>query len=303
MKSSIFIFASAFLFTITSFVNGQVGEKESSFSDAEQLAIQVQGICPVTGEKLGSMGAPVKVQMGEQYAYLCCKGCIGKQASAEHWRTIQNRMAKAQGNCPIMGKPVTAEMKSTVVNGQQIFVCCPPCIEKIKSDPESALAKIKESHAAFVATEAELHSQQHQIMAQGICPVSGEKLGSMGDPIKVRMGEQDIFLCCKGCVGKDAKTEHWATIQTSLMKAQGVCPVMNEELPADAKSIVVERRQIFVCCPPCIEKIKADPAGYIAKIDVLYAKSLDSAAHDHDEHKHAAEAEESTGHAAHNHDK
>ena len=91
------------------------------------------------------MGEPIKVQVGQQIAYLCCKGCQGKQLNAEHWKTIQTSIAAAQGTCPIMGKPVTADMKSTVVNGQQVFVCCPPCIEKIQANPAVALTKVNAS--------------------------------------------------------------------------------------------------------------------------------------------------------------
>jgi hypothetical protein len=271
----------------------------NALSDAEMLAIHVQGICPVTGEPLGSMGQPVKVQMGEQFAYLCCKGCIGKQASAEHWQTIQARMAKAQGTCPIMGKPVTAEMKSTVIEGQQIFVCCPPCIEKIQADPAAALAKVRESYTAFVTAENSAHSEHYRMMAQAICPVSGGKLGSMGDPIKTKMGEQDVYLCCKGCVGKQASADHWKTIQTNLIKAQGNCPVMDEELPADTESVIIDGRQIFVCCKPCIEKIKADPATYLAKVDAMYARTMGAMHQDHAGHEHA----EGQSNEVHKHDK
>jgi hypothetical protein len=37
------------------------------------------------------------------------------------------------------------------------------------------------------------------IAAQKICPVTGLELGSMGKPVKVTVGEQEIFLCCAGC--------------------------------------------------------------------------------------------------------
>lgn len=35
--------------------------------------------------------------------------------------------------------------------------------------------------------------------AQGICPVSGESLGSMGTPIKVMIEDRPVFLCCPPC--------------------------------------------------------------------------------------------------------
>lgn len=43
-------------------------------ADPEQ-AIARQAVCPVTGQKLGSMGKPVPVQAGGQMVYLCCASC------------------------------------------------------------------------------------------------------------------------------------------------------------------------------------------------------------------------------------
>jgi hypothetical protein len=37
-------------------------------------------------------------------------------------------------------------------------------------------------------------------LAQKICPVSDQALGSMGKPIKVTVEGQDVFVCCAGCV-------------------------------------------------------------------------------------------------------
>jgi YHS domain-containing protein len=36
-------------------------------------------------------------------------------------------------------------------------------------------------------------------MAQKVCPVSGEALGSMGTPIKVTVEGRDVYLCCESC--------------------------------------------------------------------------------------------------------
>ena len=37
--------------------------------------------------------------------------------------------------------------------------------------------------------------------AQGTCPVTGKKLGSMGTPVRVVARGRAIFLCCDGCAG------------------------------------------------------------------------------------------------------
>ncbi len=36
-------------------------------------------------------------------------------------------------------------------------------------------------------------------IAQGICPVSGEPLGSMGKPIKLTVEGREVYICCEGC--------------------------------------------------------------------------------------------------------
>lgn len=260
-------------------------EQTSTLTDADKLQISVQKICPVMGKELGSMGDPIKVKAGDQVVFLCCMGCQGKQLNAEHWGSIQANIAKAQQTCPIMGKPVTSEMESTVVDGQRVFVCCPPCIEKIQADTKTAMQKVNANYVSFVKAEAQAKSDQIHIKAQGICPVSGQKLGSMGAPIKVKVGEEEhAFLCCKGCQGKQLKAEHWATVQANLAKAQGICPVMGEPVDSSMKSTVVNGRKIFVCCPPCIEKIDAAPAEFVAKLDAQIANGGKAASESNDGH-------------------
>ena len=34
---------------------------------------------------------------------------------------------------------------------------------------------------------------------QKFCPVSGELLGSMGKPYKIKVKNRELFLCCDGC--------------------------------------------------------------------------------------------------------
>lgn len=47
---------------------------------------------------------------------------------------------------------------------------------------------------------AELSAEDRQMVElQKICPVTDAALGSMGTPIKVRVGDRDVFICCEGC--------------------------------------------------------------------------------------------------------
>ena len=41
----------------------------------DQEAARQQKICPVSGEPLGSMGTPQKVEVNGQTVFICCSGC------------------------------------------------------------------------------------------------------------------------------------------------------------------------------------------------------------------------------------
>lgn len=122
----------------------------------------------------------------------------------------------------------------------------------------------------------QLTHDELRIAVQGICPVSGQKLGAMGTPVKAKIGEEEVFLCCQGCAKGKVKAEHWATIHANFAKAQGKCPVMGNALPENPKWAIVEGQIVYVCCPPCIKKLEADPKAYLQKVDALYAASLAS---------------------------
>jgi Cu(I)/Ag(I) efflux system membrane fusion protein len=51
---------------------------------------------------------------------------------------------------------------------------------------EEALAKLSEE-------------DRNLAIAQKLCPVSDEPLGSMGAPIKLNVNGRDVFICCDGC--------------------------------------------------------------------------------------------------------
>lgn len=278
---------------VTASMSQAVVAQTSSLSNYDQLKVAVQKICPVTGKPLGSMGDPLKVKIGEEEIFLCCKGCMKGQLSKVHWTTIHKNFAAAQGICPVMEKALPANPKSTVVNGQTVYICCPPCSKKIQADPKKYLTKVagyyqsaikgtqKHSggaHAGHVrgqaATATLSQRDQMKIAVQKICPVSGNPLGSMGTPLKVNAGGMDLFLCCDACKTGKINNQHWATILGNIAKAQGICPVMEKELPANAKSTVVDGQLIFVCCPPCTKKIEKEPAKFLAKIDSYYMASL-----------------------------
>lgn len=133
--------------------HGASGKKPSQ---RDQLRIAAQKICPVSGEKLGTHGTPIKVTVGQQKEeiYLCCQACTKGKLDAKHWATIHANVAKAQGKCPVMQKSLPKNPKWTVVNGQIVYVCCPPCTDKIENDPETFLKKVDAYYTATLQSEA-----------------------------------------------------------------------------------------------------------------------------------------------------
>jgi hypothetical protein len=128
--------------------------------------------------------------------------------------------------------------------------------------------------ATAQSAETKMTHDQLRAAVQGICPISGQKLGSMGAPIKVKVGKETVFLCCKGCTKGKIDATHWATIHANIASAQAKCPVMDKVLPKSPKWTLVEGQIVYICCPPCADKITADPKTYLKIVDDLYAASL-----------------------------
>lgn len=72
--------------------------------------------------------------------------------------------AKPQTLCPIMGGKCSKDI-SVDVEGCRIYVCCKDCIEKVKADPQAAMAKIK------------ANGEQPECVCV-VCPKCGEYQGS-----------------------------------------------------------------------------------------------------------------------------
>lgn len=150
MKLSPIITAMALLAAVTSSASAQsTAPRGTSKLSHEQLRIAAQEICPVSGRKLGDHGTPIKVAVGQQKeeVYLCCKGCLSGKLDAKHWSKIHRNIAAAQGKCPVMQKPLPDNAKWTVVKGQVVYVCCPPCTNKIEKTPDTYLSKVDEYYS------------------------------------------------------------------------------------------------------------------------------------------------------------
>ncbi len=99
--------------------------------------------------------------------------------------TSSGAAGKAQTTCPVSGRPID---KSQHVDwqGQRVYFCCGSCPAKFKADPEKYFASI-------AADGVELEN------IQTTCPVSGEKLGEMGEPHQISFQGRAVKFCCPAC--------------------------------------------------------------------------------------------------------
>jgi Cu(I)/Ag(I) efflux system membrane fusion protein len=148
--------------------DAKVSSSLSKLPPEDRALAESQVTCPVLdGSRLGSMGVPVKVSLGGKSVFLCCSGCEGK-AKAEPDRTAARADELRSGKQPAPRKPADAEEE----------------------------AEIRQELAKLAAPDLQLAE------AQRYCPVTGERLGSMGVPPKIVLDGKPVFVCCKGCVEK-----------------------------------------------------------------------------------------------------
>ena len=119
------------------------------------------------------------------------------------------------------------------------------------------------------------------------CPVSGEELGGMGEPVTLVVEGREVKLCCNGCVKKMKaepakyfeKADKAIIADQRRMYPLDTCLVSGEDLIEPGKDVedpaidlVVGNRLFRVCCGGCVKKIKKDPTKYFAKLDAAVIK-------------------------------
>ena len=186
--------------------------------------------------------------------------------------------------CPISKDALDGETFITY-EGHTIGFCCGGCDSKFLAWSQADRdAFVKASLAASQDTETDKAAEKPEVMAVEpytltTCPVSGEALGSMGDPIVVEHEGREVKLCCKGCVKKfNADPAKFVAAVDKVMIDQqrpyymlSTCIVSGESLIEEGQDVGVEvlvnNRLFRVCCKSCVKKVKADPLRYRKVLD------------------------------------
>ncbi len=160
----------------------------------------VLATCPVSGLALDEIDSPIVMMHEGREVRFCSTACIGKFEAdpAGYFARIDEKIIEQQiatypmTTCPVsneslgsMGEPV-----DYVYNNRLVRFCCNGCVRGFKKNPGPVLAALDEAIMAEQLADYPLDT----------CPVSGEKLDSMGGAIDYIVANQLVRFCCTGCV-------------------------------------------------------------------------------------------------------
>ena len=118
------------------------------------------------------------------------------------------------------------------------------------------------------------------------CLVTGEKLGSMGEPVKLVYEGREIKFCCSGCPDKfkaDPK-KYLKALDDAIIEQQkaayptDTCIVMGKKLGDKPIDYVYQNRLIRFCCKGCVDTFNKDPKKYLKILDDAAAAKAKPAA-------------------------
>lgn len=117
-----------------------------------------------------------------------------------------------------------------------------------------------------------------------VCPVTGEKLGSMGEPIVKKIDGRTVKFCCGGCVEAFAKDPaKWNKKMDEMIIEAGKadyplaeCVVSGEELGSMGEPINLVHRPtntlVRLCCKGCVKAFEKNPEEFVEKVKAAQAE-------------------------------
>jgi len=187
----------------------------AKLSDQDRQLAELQRECVVlTKSRLGSMGTPRKLMIEGQPVFICCGGCE-KAALANPEQALKRLAELKQQNSSRPRNPAQDHPKESPSH-------------ELHSHQHSQNDLTDDAALNDLAPElrAELvmlnKSDRSRALAQKFCPISeGSLLGSMGQPVKLMIEGQPVFLCCEGCESdaKEKSAETLAKVKSLLQKS------------------------------------------------------------------------------------
>ncbi|MHC4130076.1 MAG: hypothetical protein ACYTBR_14165 [Planctomycetota bacterium] len=197
--------------------------------------------------------------------------------------------------CPVSGGELGSMGNPVVLlhGDREIRFCCKSCIKPFEKNATEYFAKI----------DRQIIEQQLPYYPLTTCPVSGEPLGSMGEPVDYVVGNRLVRLCCKGCLRslKRNPTPVIAKLDQAVIAAQtesyplATCVISKQKLGSMGEPVdyVVGNRLVRFCCAGCMGTFNRAPAAHLETIDKAWTKSggpkrehaAEGKSNEHDEHE------------------
>jgi YHS domain-containing protein len=177
----------------------QQAQAKGHLPDETLIAVQLPSYplttCPVSGEELGGMGAPVNLVHDGRLVRFCCKNCVGefKKDPAKVLAKVDAAVIKAQKatypmtTCPVSGKALGADAVDVVHGTRLVRFCCTKCPTAFAKEPGKFMAQVDQA----------LIDAQKKSYKPTTCPVSGKPLGDA--PVDRLYGTQLVRFCCEKC--------------------------------------------------------------------------------------------------------
>jgi len=170
--------------------------------------------------------------------------------------------------CPVSGKalPESGETVSTQYQGREIRFCSSECRVAFEADPAKYAEKI----------DQQIAEQQRPHYPLAACVVSGEKLGTMGEPVDLVYKNRLVRFCCPACKEPFLKEpeKYLSQLDKAVVEKQKAdypltkCPVMGTALKeGQGVDYVFGNRLVRFCCGACVKEFKKNPAKYLNVLD------------------------------------
>ena len=226
--------------------------------------------------------------------------CMAQPSKAQHGdhdhgqHTEQKAKTEFKGDPYLLDTdPVTAEKlgpveKQVVIDheGRELRFASEANAKAFRADPAKYLVKVDEA----------LVKQQLAHYPPMACPVSGKKLGEMGEPTNLIYKNRLVRFCCPDCKAEFLKdpSKYIAKIDAAVVAAQSKkygaakCVVSDEAFGGEMGEpvdYVIGNRLVRLCCDGCIKKLRKDPLKYMTMVDKATGKDGHDEGHGKD-HKH-----------------
>jgi YHS domain-containing protein len=233
--------------------------------------------------------------------------CTAQTAFAQHGDHDHGRQKEEKAKPQFKGDPYILETdavsgeklgpieKQVVIDyeGRELRFANEENVKTFRADPAKYLAKVDEA----------MVKQQLPFYPLEMCPVSGKKLGEMGESMNLIYKNRLVRFCCPDCKAEFLKdpSKYIAKLDAAVVAAQSkkyaakTCVVSDETFGGEMGEpvdYVIGNRLVRLCCDGCIKKLRKDPLKFLAMIDS--AKGTEHGhdgkgkedGHKHDDHNH-----------------